>query len=331
MSSGQKEPLPDSQQADVGGGLTELADVVQAELAGRETDAHFGDVESDESVAELEAEADFAFVDEAAAEIQVLPPGFLAGMSGSVVGEDGSPVEGLFVQPCTYTQDEETCYKSLTDESGHWSIAISPPKDVVATHVRLVTDLYAPLSCHYEKDQLQVEDGVAVFAKPLVAVAIPDESAVVVQAEPTEAVFLNVDGLSVTIQPDQFFPGVFETTTIRGMKFPLGEDLPCFLSPDTVPDELYVFTPDWMAFGPPGGIEVRFANSKGLAPETKVTLHVLGGGDTWIHPVAGDPFHLQVGLWYELGTGTVSPDGAEIVSDPGCGMPGLGWIGWEKG
>jgi hypothetical protein len=122
---------------------------------------------------------------------------------------------------------------------------------------------------------------------------------------------------------------VFEDTVIRVRSFPLDGQLPCFLPAGEVPDALFALTPDWLGFAAPGGLKVAFDNGKGLPAGSKVTLYVVGSLDTKIRPLEGQATVVPVGQWTELGGATVSADGKTIVSDPGSGLPGLGWIGWK--
>ena len=126
---------------------------------------------------------------------------------------------------------------------------------------------------------------------------------------------------SVTSEQLSFLAAIAEELGLESARVLYKEDDP--------PDGLYVMTPDWLSFSTPGGVEVQFDNSAGLQAGAQVSLFVLGGLDTRVRPVDGEPIHLDTGTWYKVGTGHVSEDGATIVSDPGSGVPGLGWVGWK--
>jgi len=300
--------------------VNDLADVSRAE-------SYVGEVAPDLPV-DIEPELSrVETVDEKEEELIDLGPGILKKVQGTVVDGDGQPVSGLFVQPCTYTETGESCHKTSSKTDGSWELSFDPPKEIVGLHVRFVDDAYTPLICHYDLDELSMEFNVVDFKVPFVLFDMPETVTVPVgTADPVE---ISADGLAVTLPPEVLADVLWEDTMIRVRAFPLDVMTPCFFEPDNAPDALYASTPDWIGFATPGGLEVRFANTKGLAPGEKVNLFVVGGFGTVVHPLEGDPIPIPVGTVHELGTGTVSEDGSKIVSDPGTGMPGLGWLGWK--
>ena len=259
-----------------------------------------------------------------------LGPDYLKRLEGTVLDADGNPIVDLFVQPCTYVAGEAACHKAKSNSLGEFVLELDPPRQISALHIRFVTDVFTPLNCHYDLADMPMENNVAVFTEPFVLRAMP-EAGVLVPMEVDVPVELAGDGLSVTVSPDDWLGGVWEDTTVRIMAYPLDLQTPCFIHGDNMPDGLYAMTPDWLGFQVPGGLEVKFDNTAGLAPGDQVDLFVVGGLDTSIKPLDGsDHILVGTGAEYPLGTGTVNEDGSKIVSDPGAGMPGLGWIGWRK-
>jgi len=256
-----------------------------------------------------------------------LEPDDLTGVSGVVLDGDGNPVTGLFVQPCTYSDDAEKCHKATTKADGSFSLSFAPAIKVNALHVRFVTDDFTPSACHWEFEELPFANNEVVFEQPFVIEAMGEPDATVDIG--SEGADVSADGMSFSIGADDWFPGIFEPTSVRVHKLDLDAHLPCFVPEDNVPDGLYALTPDWLSFSTPGGLEVSFENSKGLGAGATVDLYVLGGLDTKIRPLEGEPVHLHTGDYYKFGTGTVSADGNEIVSDPGMGLPAMGWMGWK--
>jgi len=261
-------------------------------------------------------------------EVVDLDPDLLVRIVGVVVDSQGEGIPDLFVQPCTYTDYNETCHKASTDADGHWEVVLNQPKKIVALHVRFVTETYTPSNCHYDLEELDFQDNTVTFAEPFVLYAMPGETTVV-ESGVADPVTIAADGISLTVGPDEWFPGIFEPTVIRAREFPLDEYVPCFLDAGDLPDALYVLTPDWLGFSTPGGVPVEFDNSAGLEAGSQVALFVLGANGTTVHPVDGGPVELDTGQWYEFGTGTVSGDGLKILSDAGSGAPAFGWLGWK--
>jgi hypothetical protein len=261
--------------------------------------------------------------------VENLDPGDVKRIKGKVVDNLGNPVADLFVQPCTYTEESELCHKATTDANGDFVVTFTPAKkNLIGIHVRFVTDLYTPSACYWDLADIELVDNEIVFADPFVIYPFNGVAATV-EVGVDEPVAVSAEGVTFTVQPEEWFPGIFEPVTIRGRAFPLDEYVPCFLDEAALPDALYSFTPDWISFAKTGGIDVTFANTAGLEPGAKVSLFVLGSLDTQIRPLDGDPIWLHTGEWYEYGTGTVNEDGTLVVADPGSGLPGLGWVGWK--
>jgi hypothetical protein len=268
-------------------------------------------------------------IEELVEEIVVLDPEAIKSIQGTVQDGAGAPLAGLFVQPCTYTEEMEQCHKANSDADGFFEKLFDPAKtDIIAIHVRFVTDLFTPTACYYVADEMPFADNVVDFANPFVLFEMGDTVAVV-ETDVSADTEVAIPGVEFSVPVDAWFPGIFEKVEIRGVRYPLEQHTPCFLSEETMPDELYVFTPDWVSFSTPGGLEITFDNTKNLAPGTQVSLWVLGQLDTQIIPLEGETIHVHTGDWVEFGKATVSEGGAAIVSDPGSGVPGLGWIGWK--
>ncbi len=285
---------------------------------------------TDTATGEALDEEDIQAIDEVLPEIiENLKPGDVKRIKGKVVDEAGNPIPDLFVQPCTYTVDVELCHKATTDEDGNWALTFSPAKeDLIGIHVRFVTNDYTPTACYWDMENLNFVDNEVVFTEPFI-IFDQGESFADIDFGISEPTAVDGSGVKFTVEAEEWFPGIFEPVSIRIKRFPLDEYVPCFLDAGDLPDALYSMTPDWLSFSTPGGIEATFENSEGLAPGAQVSFFVLGTLDTQIVPLEGDPLHLHTGDWHNLGTGTVSDDGSVITTDPGSGLPGIGWIGYK--
>ena len=301
-----------------------VADDAGAEITVTEDATAFGEV------SETRVEEDLPVAGEVVPEIiENLAPGDVKRIKGKVVDESGNPIPSLFVQPCTYTADVELCHKATTDADGNWVVNFSPAKpDLVGIHVRFVTNDYTPTACYWDMEELNLVDNEIVFTEPFVIYG-QGESFADIDFGIAESTDVDGSGVSFTVAADEWFPGIFEPVSIRIKRFPLEEYVPCFLDAANLPDALYSMTPDWISFSTPGGIEATFENTEGLAPGASVSFFVLGSLDTQIIPLEGDPVHLHTGDWYGIGAGTVSADGSVITTDPGAGLPGIGWVGYK--
>lgn len=289
-----------------------------------------GELPLPDAVAETLDEEDVPLVDEDVPEIVVnLEPGDVKRIKGKVVDEHGNPIPALFVQPCTYTEDVELCHKATTDDDGNWAVNFMPAKqDLIGIHVRFVTEEYTPTACYWEMADLNLVNNEIVFSAPFI-IYDQGEAFASVDVGVSEPTVVDGSGVSFTVAADEWFPGIFEAVGVRIKRFPLDEYVPCFLDETDLPDALFSMAPDWVSFSTPGGVAATFENSEGLEAGATVSLFVLGSLDTQILPLDGAPVHLKTGDWYKLGTGTVSGDGSVITTDPGSGLPGIGWVGYK--
>jgi hypothetical protein len=310
---------------------TLCSDVVDS--SGEVVDVTLGEdlpLSTDVDGAEMLDEEDIPAIDEVVPEvIENFEPGDVKRIMGKVVDENGEPIPSLFVQPCTYTAQLELCHKATTDEDGNWTVNFSPAKkDLIGIHVRFVTNDYTPTACYWNMEDLNFVENEIVFTEPFI-VFDQGESYADIDFGISETTVVEGSGLKFAVEADEWFPGIFEPVSICIERFPLEEYVPCFLDEGDLPDAVFSMTPDWLSFSTPGGIEATFENTEGLAPGSQVNFFVLGTLDTQIIPLEGDPIHLHTGDWHNLGTGTVSDDGSVITTDPGSGLPGIGWVGYK--
>ena len=257
-----------------------------------------------------------------------LAPDMVAGVSGSVVDEAGKPISGMFVQPCVYTETTESCLKAISKDDGTWEVAVNPPRTIEGLHVRFVTNDYSAMACYYDFAELPLENNIVHFEAPYKLYSM-GELVEELDVPPVGPVTVEAEGLSFTVLPEEWFPGVFEPTSIKIRKLPV-EFAGCFAGPGDEPDVLYALSPDWLGFSTVGGVPVTFDNELGLTAGASVTLYFLGALDATVRPIGGEPILLKTGQWYKLGQGTVSSDGKSIVSDEGAGLPWLGVVGYRK-
>jgi hypothetical protein len=261
--------------------------------------------------------------------VENLAPGDVKRIKGRVVDQDGQPIAGLFVQPCTYSADSELCHKANTDADGHWQVNFMPAKsDLDGIHVRFVTEDYTPSACYWDMAEVNLVDNVIDFTEPFV---IYDQGPALASIDFGIDVPTHVEGAGVdfTVAADEWFPGIFEPVDIKIMRFPLDDYVPCFLDDGNLPDALFSMVPDWISFSTPGGIPATFENTEELPAGSKVSFFVLGALDTQITPLEGDATFLHTGDWFNIGTGTVRQDGSVITTDVGAGLPGIGWVGYK--
>ncbi|MBM4355854.1 MAG: hypothetical protein FJ109_19035 [Deltaproteobacteria bacterium] len=205
---------------------------------------------------------------------------------------------------------------------------MDPPREVVGLHVRFVTSDYSAMACYYESAELPLENNIVHFEIPYKLYGM-GEAVVEMEEMPAAPVTVQSAGVSFTVEPEEWFPGIFEPVAIKIRKLPT-EFADCFAGPGEEPDVLFALAPDWLGFNTVGGIPLSFDNELGFVAGTKVTLYFLGSLDATVRPVGGDPVLLKTGQWYPLGHGTVSGDGKSIVSDDGAGLPWLGVIGYRQ-
>jgi hypothetical protein len=275
-------------------------------------------------------EEDIPAIDEVVPEvIENLEPDDVKRIKGKVVDENGAPIPSLFVQPCTYTADVELCHKATTDENGDWTVNFTPAKKgLIGIHVRFVTNEYTPTACYWDMEDLNFVENEILFTEPFI-IFDQGESYADIDFGIAEPTVVEGSGVKFTVEAAEWFPGIFEPVSICIERFPLAEYVPCFLDEGDLPDAVYSMTPDWLSFSTPGGIEATFENTEELAPGAQVNFFVLGTLDTQIIPLEGETIHLHTGDWHNLGTGTVSEDGSVITTDPGSGLPGIGWVGYK--
>ncbi len=251
------------------------------------------------------------------------PPRNPTCIAGHVVDEAGLPIFCQGVVACT----SGTCYPGNTDETGFFSVPI--PASSVS-----YLGIYFPGSpprhtpfCRYT----DLCDGANRLCDPYVLRLAPSSGTPAPDNETLTAdITVTADDGAVLTLPagkDLKLPiGAGEWMALT--RYPIEEDVPCFIDPDDLPVALYVVTPyDTMVIEPGtrfdpvlAPAELDLPNTSSLAANAPVQFYVLGG----VHP---EPAGLEEGLWGLFATGTVSADGARIRTDPGQGIGYLTWFG----
>ncbi|MEZ4465668.1 MAG: hypothetical protein R3F43_14640 [bacterium] len=121
--------------------------------------------------------------------------------------------------------------------------------------------------------------------------------------------------------PNDYFGSDYEAMGMRRID-PAARGL-CFLGAETpAPAGVIAFYPEGDLAAPIG---VRVPNDLGLAAGASVVFSVLGSLDCTL-PDGG---HVAEAEWEDIGTGTVTADGAFIESDAGTGLPCINWMGYR--
>lgn len=249
-------------------------------------------------------------------------------VAGHLVDGTGAPVACQGVVACA----AGACYPALSYEDGFFAVSLA------------VTDLHhlalyfpgfehhSPF-CRYDDlcdGEVHLCDPFVLRAAPTGGTPVPDfqetlESDIRIEADDTAAVVLP-EGSTLKFPFGAFSPS--DPQWLALTRYPLDEDVPCFVDPADPPLALYVATPyDTLVIDPadwvdptlvPAGLDLP--NETSLPAGTVLDVHVLGG----IHP---DPAGLAEGEWAPLATATVTPDGTRIRTAPDEGIGYLTWFG----
>jgi hypothetical protein len=238
---------------------------------------------------------------------------------GFVVDEQGRPVQGAKAQMCVRNPaDRLLCLNPVdTEADGFFSIIVPENARCVAEATMRSLKPGADVStfyCHVEaEDAVVLLDSPAVLFPTQRPAALPPEGDINQERTVTFS-----DGLELDVTPFDFFGTYGDLAAARIDPAEL-----CFLEGQDTPRGVYAFSPEGDIDGE--GFPVRIPNSDGLAPGTAVDLFVLGG----LSCTLANGQSVAESEWAKFGTARVSGDGAMIVSDPGVGVPCLGWLGWR--
>ncbi|HWV38047.1 MAG TPA: hypothetical protein VN033_06175 [Vulgatibacter sp.] len=250
--------------------------------------------------------------------------GYFSVVRGWIAAPGGEPLAGAKAQLCVYSSaGQYACLSpATTDEEGVYTISVQNDfRCFDEAAIRLLqydsyrATTYCPIDLSVESGVRLTAPGVLPFANP--ALDLPPlgdpEVAREVRFE---------DGLTMSVTPSLFVPDDSKTSyrNFAGRRVSteavgLCGDAPSF-------DGVFALYPEGQVEGP--GFPLRFPNDDGWAPGTKVDLFVLGGVACYV----GDA-RVPEAAWAKFGEGTVSDDGAFVVSDENAGLPCFTWLAYR--
>jgi hypothetical protein len=256
------------------------------------------------------------------------PPYNLTCVSGHVVDSRGCPKVCQSVVACT----EGTCFFGRSDAEGFFTVSMSvtdaPDLSIYFPEPAEGVGHHSPF-CHYTElcdGDVRICDQFVLFDAPTTGVALPEAADAPLPAD--LRVEASDGGALILYAGDEVDLPIFRDPWIALSRFPLSQNVPCFIDPANLPVALYVVTPiDTYVIEPGTHLDpvlrpasLDFPNETGLAPGTAVDIYILGG----IHP---QEVGLVEGEWARSVGATVSADGTRIQTAPTEGISYLTWIG----
>lgn len=251
-------------------------------------------------------------------------------VAGFVVDDTGAPLYCQGGVACAGTR----CYPGHSDETGFFAIPI-PSGDINVVSLYFAGNEVLSPFCRYEG----LCDGGNRFCEPFVLRSSPTSGTAVPYDSPdpptlTEDIRIEASDTGALILPAgaevKMGIGIFDSGEDEWMalvRYPIDEDVPCFVDPENLPLALYVVWPhDTLVtqadtFTDPvlTNAALDLPNETGLAEGTVVDIYVVGG-------VHGDYADLDEGEWGPVTTATVTSDG-RIQTHPADGIGYLTWFG----
>jgi len=243
-------------------------------------------------------------------------------MAGRVVDRARVPLAGQPTVVCA----AGSCYWGRTDGDGWFSVALPDP---VVEEMALSFPGTRPLHTPFCR-LIELCDGAVASCEPYRLLPAPAEGLALppgplsaplrVEAEDGGAVILPA-GAEVLVPIDR-------EPWIALSRYPLDEDLPCFVDPGSPPLSLYAITPSDTFVAEPGSrgrpvlvpAGLDLPNETGLPPGSEVRIRVLGG-------LLASDVGATEGHWSEGVHGQVSSEGDRIRTDGSGGVGYLTWIG----
>lgn len=242
-------------------------------------------------------------------------------VAARVVDETASPVVGVGVVLSTSLG----CVSGDTDRTGFAALdTLDRGSEVGFVAVHVPTESWLTPICrlrHPCDGGLRLCPDIVLHRAPADRLPVPEgplPAALRVEAEDGAAVVFPEGALVV--------PSISEDR-IALTRYPIEEDLPCFVDPGRPPTALYAFKPDdvWSAEPPltwppaPRPAALDLPNATGLAPGATVDVYVLEG-------VRG-PEPERLGEWRAATSAHVTEDGSRIRTGEDEGLGYMSWIG----
>lgn len=268
--------------------------------------------------------------EQACHETPCTPPVSPTCMAGHVVDEAGDPIYCQGVVACA----GGACFPGKSDEDGFFAI------DIPATGISHL-GLYFPGSpprhtpfCRFDDlcdGPNHLCDPFVLRLAPTTGTAVPEPPGLGEPPPPlTEDVRIEAADTAAVILPAgaELKLPIGAEYWMALTRYPLDEDVPCFVDPENLPLALYVVTPyDTLVIEEGTRIEpvlinaaLDLPNTTSLPADTVLDVYVVGG----VHPDHAD---LEEGQWMPLTTATVTTDGTRIQTADGDGLGYLTWFG----
>ncbi|MCB9535353.1 MAG: hypothetical protein H6704_03745 [Myxococcales bacterium] len=257
---------------------------------------------------------------------------WLTHLRGWIVDQDGRPIEGAKAQACVRRAPDEqlNCLSPAdTGADGVFTIAV-PEAGGNRCMRRLAVRTLAPgcgsatLYCRVDVPAPDAVDSVLRAPGPFTLVDTAPATELPPEGDPeaTRTVVF-ADGLELDVTPGRLYAeGEGYVGLGAAAVAPDAQGL-CFAADVADFSALYAFYPEGDVEGAP--FPVRLPNTAGLPAGAAVEFLTLGGLDCTL-----DAEHrIEEGEWAVSGTGTVSADGSQVVSDAGSGVPCLTWFGYR--
>lgn len=250
--------------------------------------------------------------------------GYFSVVRGWIAAPGGKPLAGAKAQLCVFSS--EGAYACLspatTDAQGVYTISVlSDFRCFSEAAIRLLrydsnrTTTYCPIDLSVESGARLHDPGVLPFANPAIdlpPLGDPDAA--------RDVIF--EDGLVMAVTPSRFEPDDSKTSYRNFAGRRVSTDAVGLCGEAASFDGLFALYPEGQVEAP--GYALRFPNDNGYPPGTKVDLFVLGGVACY---VGGE--RVPEAEWAKFGEGTVSGDGALVVSDDNAGLPCFTWLAYR--
>lgn len=250
---------------------------------------------------------------------------------GWFADQDGRAIEGAKAQLCIRRASDRqlNCLRpGDTDPSGLVTVAI-PETGGNRCAAEIAMRGLAPscgsatMYCHIELPASDSEDSVIRVDDPYVLFDTVAATDLPEMGDGGVRTVRFADGLEIDFEPSRYYATGDGYAQLGAAAVPLDARGLCFADDIEGFAALYAFYPEGDVEGE--AFPIRLPNTAALEPGTEVDFWTLGGLDCTLP----DGELLQEANWVRWGTGTVSADGEQVVSDEGCGIPCLNWFGYR--
>lgn len=241
---------------------------------------------------------------------------YTAAITGRIVDDEGTPVEGARAQLCIHRTDGNFICLSpaLSEVSGWWVRAVAEEHRCIDRVALRATSPLDRIATSYCPVDLAVEEGIYEHPVDIVVYELDDVALPPIGDENAPREVTIGDGLVLTnVVPERFFGRYEEIGATR-------VEAPCFAEGMNL-DGVYALGPE--ALPSEEGFGVRIPNTTGLPDGTRVELFILGG----LFTVLLDETVVEESTLAKFGEGTVTGD--TIVGDPEARLTELTWLAYR--